>query len=221
MTLRLAIFDFDGTLADSFPWFTSVLNQVAARYHFRPVTAEEVGLLRRLDARQILSHLAVPGWKVPLIAAHMRQLQARADIAPFPALPALLDGLAGDGLRLALVSSNQEANIRRSLGPALFARFEQVECGAGLFGKAGRLRRVADRSGLAKNEIAAIGDEIREIEAARAAGLAAIAVGWGYTDAEALAAQAPDHLARTPEELGRILRGRLGGCQDNVPPPGG
>lgn len=30
MRYRLAIFDFDGTLADSFPWFATVVNDVAA-----------------------------------------------------------------------------------------------------------------------------------------------------------------------------------------------
>jgi len=207
MGFRLAILDFDGTLADSFPWFTRVLNQVAARYGFRPVADGEVALLRRLDARQILAHLAVPRWKVPLIAAHMRGLQARAEIHPFPGLPDLLDELAGGGLRLALVSSNQEANVRRVLGPDLFARFEQVECGAALFGKEARLRRVAERSGLARQQIAAVGDEIRDIDAARAAGLVAVAVGWGYTDAEALAARRPDHLAHDLAELRAILAG--------------
>lgn len=210
MRFRLAIFDFDGTLADSFPWFTGVLNQVAARYRFRPVADGEVATLRRLDARQILAHLAVPGWKVPLIAAHMRALQARADIQPFAGLPALLEDLADGGLRLALVSSNQEANVRRILGPELFGRFEQVECGAGLFGKAARLRRVAARAGLPKHQIAAVGDEIRDIEAAHAAGLVAVAVGWGYTDVEVLAVRRPEHLARTVGELGGILAGCAG-----------
>ncbi|MEO0035924.1 MAG: hypothetical protein RLZZ501_1947 [Pseudomonadota bacterium] len=210
MRFRLAIFDFDGTLADSFPWFTGVLNQVAARYRFRPVAEDEVEMLRRLDARQILAHLAVPGWKVPLIAAHMRGLQARAEIRPFAGLPALLGELADNGLRLALVSSNQEANVRRILGPELFGRFEQVECGAALFGKAARLRRVVARAGLPKPQIAAIGDEIRDIEAAHAAGLVSVAVGWGYTDAGALAARRPDHLARTVGELREILAGCAG-----------
>ena len=36
---KLVIFDFDGTLADSFPWFAGVLNGVADRYGFRRVAA--------------------------------------------------------------------------------------------------------------------------------------------------------------------------------------
>ena len=42
----LAIFDFDGTLADSAAWFRSRINQVAQRYGFRQVTDEELERLR-------------------------------------------------------------------------------------------------------------------------------------------------------------------------------
>ena len=45
MKYRLAIFDLDGTLVDSFPWFMSVVNSVADRHGFRrlePVQADAV-----------------------------------------------------------------------------------------------------------------------------------------------------------------------------------
>jgi len=42
MGYRLAIFDFDGTLANSFPWFCTVLNEVAAKHGFRRVNESEV-----------------------------------------------------------------------------------------------------------------------------------------------------------------------------------
>ena len=48
---ELAVFDFDGTLADSFPFFASVYNALADRYGFRRVSAEEVTERRGCDAR--------------------------------------------------------------------------------------------------------------------------------------------------------------------------
>ena len=38
---RLAIFDFDGTLADSLPWFRSSFQDLIARFDLAPVTADE------------------------------------------------------------------------------------------------------------------------------------------------------------------------------------
>ena len=41
MTYRLAIFDFDGTLADSFPFFLSVFNTIADRHGFRRIATDQ------------------------------------------------------------------------------------------------------------------------------------------------------------------------------------
>ena len=38
---RLAIFDYDGTLADSLPWFRTVFQDLIARFDLAPVSAEE------------------------------------------------------------------------------------------------------------------------------------------------------------------------------------
>jgi phosphoglycolate phosphatase len=53
-----------------------------------------------------------------------------------------------------------------------------------------------------------IGDEVRDIAAAAHAGIRSIAVSWGYSDRETLAAERPDHLVDAPEELVRIIAPR-------------
>ena len=76
MKYRLAIFDFDGTLADSLPWFRSVFNSVATRYGFRALDDAEFEELRGMGNREIIRRVGVPLWKIPLIAAHMKRLMA-------------------------------------------------------------------------------------------------------------------------------------------------
>ena len=68
MSYRLAIFDFDGTLADTFPWFMRVVNTVADRFRFKRIEEHEVEHLRGCSAREIVKHLEVPPWKLPFIA---------------------------------------------------------------------------------------------------------------------------------------------------------
>lgn len=203
MPYKLAIFDLDGTLADSFPWFARVLNGVADEFGFRRVREDEVDALRRVGPRELLRHLDVPLWKVPRIATHMRRLKAQhlADIPLFPGAPAMLQALAGKGVRLAMVSSDHETNVRTQLGPDLATLIAQFACGASLFGKAAKFKRVVKRSGLAPAEIIAIGDELRDIEAGRAAGIACGAVAWGYADPATLRAQKPDHMFTAMEEI--------------------
>ena len=52
MPHRLVIFDLDGTLVDSFPWFLRNLNGVADKFGFHRVTDDDVGMLRRAGLRR-------------------------------------------------------------------------------------------------------------------------------------------------------------------------
>ncbi|AWN50248.1 HAD family hydrolase [Methylobacterium terrae] len=204
---RLVILDFDGTLADTFPWFTRVLPAVADRYGFRRPVPEEVEALRALDARGVMRRLGVPGWKLPLIARHMHGLAARdaAELAPFPGIPALLARLRAGGIGLALVSSNREDVVRRVLGPHSAGLIDAYACGTSVFGKARRFRAVLRASGLPSADVLCLGDELRDHAAATRAGLAFGAVTWGYTRAPALAAAGPAHLFATPEAVAAAL----------------
>jgi phosphoglycolate phosphatase len=190
---RLAIFDFDGTLADSAGWFAGVYNDIAARFRLRQLDAAGLAALRELDNRAIIRALDVPMWKLPLIARHTRALAAdhAHRIALFPGAADLLGRLHTAGVRLAVVSSNAEANVRRVLGPETAALIGHYGCGAGLFGKAARFRRAARRAGVTPGEVLCIGDEARDIEAAARAGMASAAVAWGYAAPTLLKRQGP------------------------------
>jgi phosphoglycolate phosphatase len=210
MPYTLAIFDLDGTLADSFPWFLGILNAVARKFAFREVAAGDIEPLRHGSVHDILRKLDVPLWKVPRIARHMRALK-RADMACIPLFPgvdAMLRALADAGVTLALVSSDNEANVRGLLGEANAALIAHFACGASLFGKAARFRRVMREAGIAPGTTIAIGDEIRDVEAARAAGIACAAVTWGYTAPEALRAQKPDIVFENMAEVAALLATR-------------
>ena len=52
---RLAIFDFDGTLADSLPWFRASFQDMITRFDLAPVRDDEVEGLRGLSAREIMA----------------------------------------------------------------------------------------------------------------------------------------------------------------------
>jgi phosphoglycolate phosphatase len=202
----LAIFDLDGTLIDSFPWFLRIVNDVAREFDFRTIAPDAVEGLRRAGARDILKSLDLPLWKVPLIATRMRALKREHlhEFALFPGASDMLRALRDSGLRLALVSSDSEANARVQLGGAA-GYFTDFACGASLFGKASKFGRVVKRAGVTPAETIAIGDEIRDCEAARAAGIAFGAVAWGYADVAALRALNPDAWFDEIADIARTL----------------
>ena len=210
---RLVVLDFDGTLADTFPWFCGVLDMVADRYRFRRVAAHEVDELRTLPARAIMARLGVPRWKLPLIARHMHGLAARdaAELRLFPGIAEGLEGLSQAGVTTAVLSSNTEANVRRVLGPTVAARIDRYACGAAVFGKARRLTSLLRRSRVEPAGVLCIGDELRDLDAARAVGCAFWAVAWGYTDPAALAAAGPDRLLAEPAQLSDAVIAARGG----------
>jgi phosphoglycolate phosphatase len=193
MTTSLVIFDLDGTLVDSFPWFLSVVNGVAREYGFREIADNEIEPLRHEGPREIMRRLEVPLWKLPAIARRMRALKREQidALSMFPDAPAMLQRLHEAGPTLALVTSDSENNARRQLGDhaPLFAHYA---CGASLFGKAAKFKSIVRRASVAAAQAIAIGDEVRDIEAARAAGIACGAVTWGYSAVNALRAMKPD-----------------------------
>jgi phosphoglycolate phosphatase len=191
MSFRLVIFDLDGTLVDSLSWFLSVVNGVARKYGFREIEDHEIEPMRREGPREIQRRLELPLWKLPAIARHMRELKREQldAMSLFPGVPTMLRGLHRAGLTLALVTSDSEDNARQQLGTnaVLFSHFA---CGASLFGKAAKFKSIMRH--VAATQVIAIGDEVRDVEAARATNIASAAVTWGYSAAETLAAMKPD-----------------------------
>jgi phosphoglycolate phosphatase len=207
MTYKLVIFDFDGTLADSADWFRSIINDVARRYRFRTIQDHEFETLRDMDTRALLAHLHVSRWKLPFIARHMRNLMAHrtGDISLFPGVHELLAALAHRGIVTAIVSSNAEATVRTMLGPESAARVRFYACGAGLFGKRSKFREVLRSSRIPPEAAIAIGDEVRDIEAALAEHIAAGAVSWGHATPELLRAHGATVLFDNFEALHSFL----------------
>ncbi|OCP38087.1 HAD hydrolase-like protein [Ensifer sp. LC163] len=207
MKYEFAIFDFDGTLADTAAWFMAASNLAAAHFGFRQLSVEEFNGLRAMGSREIIAHLGVPMWKLPRIATFMRQemaTQAQA-IQLFPGVPEMLTGVKSAGVGIAVVSSNGEAAIRRALGETA-AAVDLFECGATLFGKAQHFKRVVKFAGIDPSRILAIGDEARDIEAARQARIAAGAVGWGYADPTFLKSLGPDRFFDRMDEIPPAFR---------------
>ena len=199
---RLAIFDFDGTLADSLPWFRASFQDMIARFDLAPVRDDEVEGLRGLSAREIMARLNVSMWQLPAIVSDMRKrkLAAASEISLFSGIPAMLADLQRLGIKTAIVSSDSEASVRKVLGPAA-AKINRFDCGAAMFGKHWKFSRVARKLGVKPSETICIGDEIRDIEAAKAAGMDSGAVAWGYALPSALQAAGATYLFNSVEEM--------------------
>jgi len=202
LAYRLFIFDFDGTLADSGPLMFDILNRAAVRFNFRQITEAELHRYRNVETRVVMRELGIKRWRLPQIARWFRHRARELPSPPlFPGIVETLQALHAQGVVLAIVSSNSEAAVRRALGPENVALFECFACNASVFGKARKFRRVVKSLRLKPADVIAIGDECRDIDAARKAGIACAAVSWGYAAPELLKASGPNLMVETPAEI--------------------
>jgi phosphoglycolate phosphatase len=185
---KLVIFDFDGTLANSFSWFLQAINKAADKFHFTKLDLHQLEALRGYGPRQLITHMGLPFWKLPLVARYLRKLMAesRDEIKMFDGVSHTLEGLAARGLDSALLTSNSAENVRHILTEKNFSHFKYVECGTALYGKRARFRKILRASGLKPNETLYVGDEMRDAEAAKAEDIEFVGVSWGYAKPEEL-----------------------------------
>lgn len=207
MKYELIIFDFDGTLADTFPWAASIANKVADKYKFKKIPENEYETLRELGAREIFKYLGIPLWKTPLIANHMRKLLTKniGGISLFNGVDNLLEALSSRKAIIAILSTNSFANISTVLDSKNTALINHFECGVSVFGKRSKLRKILKKSRIPLDETIFIGDEIRDCEAANKEGVAFGAVSWGYTHIEALEACKPTEVFTSVDQISSKL----------------
>jgi phosphoglycolate phosphatase len=206
---KLVIFDFDGTLADSFPWLISVMDELADRFKFKRLDKEQIETLRGYDARKLIKEYRVPFWRIPSIGKHIRNLMSENihNIRMFEGIPAILQSLAEQGAVLAVLSSNSCQNIHQVLGPENTVLISYYECGVSIFGKPAKIKKLLKVSGIKPGEAILIGDEIRDLEAAKAIPIASGAVSWGYARVEALQARGPSEFFESVAEIVEKLGG--------------
>ena len=96
------------------------------------------------------------------------------------------------------------SNVRRALGKQA-ALISQFACGASLFGKAAKFKAVLKRTGITAPDALCIGDEVRDGEAARQAGIDFGAVCWGYAKPEALQQASPVLVFESVADIARLI----------------
>ena len=207
MKYRLAIFDFDGTLADTLPWMRRLYARVAKDYGLIELSPSDEDRIRDLHGRGLLKALGLPIWKVPRVMRDMRARMAAETerFALFPGIAECLHRLFDGGVRLGIVSSNSRENVERILGGELRKLIQHYDCGASMFGKASKVRRIVRSTGLGQGIY--IGDEVRDAEGAREAGVPFGAVTWGHHRLEVLAALKPAEVFCSPMEIADVALG--------------
>jgi len=199
----LFLFDFDGTIADSLRIAHDILNELAEEFRFSKLTGEELDHVRTLGTRDFIRYLGISGWRVPTISRRgLRLFQERiADVQPIVGMPQVLEELHARGHRIGILTSNSETNVLAFIARQQLPYFHFVRTSSKLFGKSREMKRILKAEGLPAERVLYVGDETRDIEAAKEAGIRMAAVNWGYNAHSALASLSPEYLLSHPGEL--------------------
>ena len=200
------LFDFDGTIADTYDLALSIGKKIAEALHLKEMSEEEVVDFRSRSLREAVRALKIPLYRVPSLVLRIRQEihDHIEDVKPFPGLPEALSEVRARCDLMGMVTSNSGENVARFVKKFNLDFFDFSACSTSIFGKASKLRNLIHKHHLQKERVLYIGDTVGDIEACRKVGIKIAAVAWGYNTREVLARKNPDFLLSRPEELIRI-----------------
>lgn len=202
------IFDFDGTLVDSFNCVMEKSMLLAEEYNFRKIDPREIIYLRDLTTKEIIQYLQIPLYIIPQIIYKIRKsLQSEMKkLHPIPHMPYVLEKLHDAGFSMSILTSNSVENVQIWLEEQNLHRFfDSTFIESSFLSKKYVLKKTLRNYRWDRSRLFYIGDETRDIDAAKQNKVDSIAVTWGYNSEKALLQYQPIHIARHPDDLLKIL----------------
>lgn len=204
--MAAVIFDFDGTVVDSLEAVAEIIYAMTNQKY--KLDKNDILALRSKSVRAIAKEFNIPSWRVAFMLTKGRKMMSDyiTELEPTPGIIDVIETLNKQGHRLYIVSSNSSDNIDLFLkNYRIKSLFLEVVGGNSLFGKAKIIAKIIHQQNKQNKPYFYIGDEVRDIEAAKKAGIKAIAVTWGFAQPDQLEAAKPFAIAKKPEQLIEII----------------
>ncbi|MBI2671761.1 HAD-IA family hydrolase [Candidatus Woesearchaeota archaeon] len=197
---KFILFDFDGTIANTVDAGIPLYNELARKYGFIEIKRKE----------EIRSHSLKEFVKIHKISRtrfifYFRELLKNLNdemdkVKPYEGMLEVVRELKKH-YKLAILSTNSKENINKFLkAHKMDIYFEFIENYSLLLGKSKKINKIMRKRNLEKDELLYIGDEIRDINATKKAGVDIIAVTWGFHKKEILQEKNPKFIAENPND---------------------
>jgi pyrophosphatase PpaX len=207
--IKGVIFDFDGTLADTFPLIFLAFRTALLKFTGRSYSDEEIARYFGPSEDGILQRIVPDHWQPAMeiyLVEYKRHHSQYARL--FPGIRDLLDQLKDKQSKLGIITGKSEASLMISLEAlGLKNYFHALAAGSPeRSNKDTNLRRVINQWGLQPAELAYAGDAGSDIVFAREAGVVPVGVYWSETaHAAELQAENPAGLFRSVLEFQRWI----------------
>jgi len=197
------LFDFDGTIVDSFDAVVAVFKKISTTYNLHPVSTKEIQIFRNEGMKSAVKQMHIPLIMLPFILLLVKKELEKTilNCKPVTNIVSTLNRLVIN-YRLGIVTSNSEVNVVNFLSQQKIEKlFDFIYSGSSLFGKAKVLKKVINTHEINPKRIVYVGDEVRDIDAAHTIKIPVIAVSWGFNSKEVLSSKQPDYIIDHPSKL--------------------
>ena len=204
MTAKVILFDFDGTIADTYQAIADITNQLSTEFGYKALNQEELLLIKNLSSREIVKLSEISVFKLPFLVRRIRTELSKeiSELNPIKGIDLVLRDLKRQGYVLGIVTSNNRENVDIFLRKNRLDRlFSYIYSSTAIFGKHRVIDRAIRENRLRRSDVIYVGDETRDIRSARKSNIPSIAVSWGFNAGEILAKNQPDYLINEPSEL--------------------
>lgn len=204
MTVKVILFDFDGTIADTYQAIAKITNQLSTEFGYKALDQEELILIKNISSREIVKRSEISIFKLPFLVRRVRAELSKeiAELQPIKGITQVLLELKKQGYILGIVTSNNKENVNIFLEKnQLDHLFSYIYSSTAIFGKHRVLNQVIREHNIVQSDIIYVGDETRDIRSARKSLISVVAVSWGFNAAEILQEHQPDYLVAEPSEL--------------------
>lgn len=213
--IKTVLFDLDGTLADTAPDLGYAVNCMRADRGLPPLPVAATRPVTSLGARGLLNagfgigpdHLDYGAMREEFLRLYESNICRETRL--FPGIPTLLEALTQRRLRWGIVTNKAERLARLLIG-----KLEMASPPACIIGgdstphfKPHPAPLLAACEILQESASAClyVGDDLRDIEAGRAAGMRTAAARWGYLNGGQPESWNADWMLKNPQDLLRIL----------------
>jgi len=193
--MKTLLFDFDGTIVDSFELGLSIFNDLAHRYKKNDLSCFTVEEIKSMHALKVVQHFGIPLYQLPFFVFKAKKVFRNKilNVNIFPEIKPILKELK-TSYRLAILSSNSHENISYILENNNINIFDFIHSGSSIFGKARSIKSAIKKHSLSLSDVAYIGDEARDIDAAKKLKIPIVSVCWGFNSKSLLSSLKPDQL---------------------------
>ena len=207
MCLKVIIFDFDGTIADTYDAIVEITNGLSSEFGYQPVEASELAQLKNMSSQEIIKQSKLSIFKIPFLLKRVKEDLAEkiGQLKPIPGIASSLLELQ-QGYRLGIITSNSQENVVSFLNNnGLSSLFDFIYSGTTLFGKHRVIQKALKQHQITADSVLYVGDETRDIIAAQRSKIKMAAVSWGFNSALVLSQYHPDFLIEQPSELLKVV----------------